>query len=107
MEGKGLNMKQIYEKIKKLLEKTSEQYPGFTDSIIEELEHFHSKNPNAAYELCELLEHRDLTASEVTLYESQLIGIPFPDENGVYHRWGMIISEEEAQKIIENEYCEE
>lgn len=100
-------MQDIYEDLRRRLENVSKQYPDFVDSIISELKHSVNKNPNAAKQLLDYLESdTDLDAYKVTLYETQLIGVPLPDENGNYFRFGKKISAEEAQKIIESEYCD-
>ena len=50
--------------------------------------------------------HRLANASEISEFLMYCIGVPYCDDNGVWHRWDKIITEKEAYEISQLEYCE-
>ncbi len=89
-------------KLKKMLEKVEKSYPEFVDSIIndcarhgEELKEkiisFINENPSA-------------NSSDVLEYELYLIGLPYCDDNGIWHQKDRIITEQEAIEIVESQF---
>lgn len=95
-------------KLKELLENVSGAYDSFVNCILEDCNYYKSKNHNIRQQLIEFIEkHPDAKASDVLDYETNLIGVPYGDDNGKWYRWGKEITEEEAQRIVDEEYADE
>jgi hypothetical protein len=101
-------MKDTMVVLREKLENVSDSYFEFVDGILFDCEHDKDKNPNIAQQLLEYMNcNPDLSSSDILDYEMTLIGMPYCDDDGVWRRWDKIITEEEAYRIAQTEYCDD
>lgn len=90
LRNKLENVENSYENFIRSMIDTCYEHNGFYDTLTE----FIKNNPNA-------------TADDISEIQMEYIGIPFFDEkDGQWHRWDKIITEEEAARIAQNEFCD-
>lgn len=90
------------------LNKVSDTYENFVSCIVFDCEYYKGKNPNVAEQILEYIEkHPDANSSDILDFEMTAIGIPYCDDNGVWYRWDKVISESEAKRISQEEYCDD
>lgn len=101
-------MKIELEKLSKRLIKVKGTYPEFVRGVIDDCEHFKDKNPNITEQVLEYVKNNpNATPSDIIDYTSDCSGLPWADENDVWHRWDTIITEEEARRITQTEYFDD
>lgn len=93
------------EKLRSLLEKVSDSYEEFVISILEDCESYKEFNPHLCENLIEYIEkYPDADSSEIIEADCYSIGLPWGDTNGKWYRWDEEITEEEAQRIVDEYY---
>lgn len=96
------------EKLREKLNNVSDTYPEFVRGILEDCEYYKDKNPHIAEEVLQYIdENPKADTSDITDFELYCIGIPWGDENGKWYRWDKEITEEEAKRITQEEYCDD
>ncbi len=90
------------------LRKVNDSYPEFVLAMLLDCRLYSDKCPDLEQKLIEYIDnHPEADIEEVSDYEEDCIGIPWCDDEDVWHRWDKIISEEEAQRIAQEEYCDD
>lgn len=99
-------MMNIIETLREKLNNVSDAYPNFVRCILEDCEDYKDKNPKIAEQVLQYIdENPNAQTSDILDFEMDCIGIPWEDDNGIWHRWNEIITEEEAKRIAQTEYC--
>ena len=98
--------------MEKRLRTLLEQAAGAYDSIVEEIvtgcDYYKDKNDKVCEQLLSFIAANPNANIGVIFDEySNLIGIPYSDDNGKWYRWGKEITSEEAQRITNEEYCDD
>lgn len=85
------NVENSYDNFIRSMIDTCYEHKGFYNTLTE----FLKNNPNAS-------------ADDISELQMEYIGIPFfDDKDGQWHRWDKIITEEEAARIAQNEFCDD
>ena len=93
------------ELLKSKLKAVSDSYPDFVNCIVEDCNRYSDKNPLLCEQVLTFLnDNPNATSSEICDFELDLIGVPYCDDNGKWFRWGIEITEEEAQRVANDEY---
>ena len=93
--------------VKEELQKVNNQYDRFIEFTLDDADFYRNENPHILEQLLAYLtRHDNLTAGDVTEYMCYLIGLPYGDYNGKWYRWDNEITEEEAQRIVDEKYSE-
>lgn len=101
-------MKNNLEKLKEKLRNVNDTYPEFVRGIIEYCEKYSEKNPQITEQVLKYVEENpNADSSAIIDYTDDCRGLPWGDDNGVWHRWDTIITEEEADRIVQTEYCDD
>lgn len=96
----------ILEVIESELKNIKNAYPNFIEFTLSDIEDYKEINPHIAEQLLAFLtRHNNLSAGKVCEYMCYLIGLPY-EENGIWYRWDTVITEEEAERIVREEYSE-
>ena len=91
--------------LKQRLEAISDSYYDFVRGILEDCKDY--KHLNIEKQLIDYIDaHPEADTSEILEFEMDAIGIPYGDDDGKWYRWGKEITEEEAQRIVDEEYSE-
>ena len=99
-------MKDIKSAVIEELQKVNNQYDRFIEFTVDDAEFYKNENPHILVQLLAYLtRHDNLNAGDVTEYMCYLIGLPY-EEDGKWYRWDTKITEEEAQKIVDEKYSE-
>ena len=100
-------MKNLKDAVREELQKARNPYDNFVRYVLEDAEYYKNENPNILSQLLAYLtRHEDLAASDIAEYMCYLIGLPYEAEDGKWYRWDTEITEEEAQKIVDEKYSE-
>ena len=98
----------LIETLREKLNKVSDTYPEFVRGILEDCEYYKDKNPHVAEEVLQYIdENPKADTSDILDYEMYRIGIPWGDEDGKWYRWDKEITEDEARRITQAEYCDD
>lgn len=96
------------EKLRQKLNNVSDAYPEFVKGVIHNCEHHKDKNPNIAQQVLEYIQNNPKAdTSDIIEYTSDCKGLPWEDDDGVWHRWDAIITKKEAKRIVQTEYCDD
>lgn len=106
----NLNDKSI-EYLKNLLMNVLDSYYYFVLGVITDCKRSKKKYPEKCSNVTEQIiayieEHTKAKSSEIIEYTSNCYGLPWGDDEGVWHRWNEIITEEQAKQIVQREYCD-
>ena len=100
-------MKSLKSAVREELQKVKNQYDRFIEFTLDDADYYKNENPQILTQLMAYLtRHDNLTAGDVTEYMCYLIGLPYEAEDGKWYRWDTEITEEEAQKIVDEKYSE-
>lgn len=91
---------------KEISTRFKEPYEGFFSSFVDDCEYYTKENPELIKQLTEYLVTENPSLDDVLFYELYLSGLPYGDDNGKWYRWDTEITEEEAQKIVDEKYSE-
>lgn len=93
----------VFKKLRDLLEQVSDTYDNFVMGIMDDC----IGNEDHAQALINFIEeHSQANSSDISEFHLDYIGVPWCDDNEVWHRWNKIITEEEAQRIAQEKYCD-
>jgi len=94
----------MLEKLKSNLKSVSDYYDDFYLGIIDRCE----SNAELTEHILNFMEDNpDANTSEILIDMMYFIGLPYCDDNGVWHSKGKIITEEEAVRISEADFCDD
>lgn len=94
------------EELEGKLNNVSDSYPEFVRDILEDCEIHKEKDENLKENVFYyMVEHPNADTSDILDFEMNCIGIPWGDDDGKWYRWGFQITEEEAKRITQEEYC--
>lgn len=101
-------MMNIIETLKEKLNNVSDTYPEFVRCVLEDCEDYKDKNPHIAEQVLRYIEENPKAdSSDILDFESNCTGLPYGDDDGKWYRWGKEITEEEAIRITQTEYCDD
>ncbi len=98
----------IVETLKEKLNNVIDTYPEFVKGVIHNCEYYKDKNPKIAQQVLEYIQNNpNADTSDIIEYTSDCKGLPYGDDNGKWYRWDKEITEEEARRITQAEYCDD
>lgn len=101
-------MERNVRKLESMLENVEDSYSAFVESIVTGCEYYSDKNDHICEQLIDFIESNPTADSSMILEKyDEIIGIPYGDDNGKWYRWGIEITEDEAQRITNEEYADE
>lgn len=97
--------------LREMLISVSDSYDYFVLGVIADCKRSKKKYPEKCSNITEQIiayieEHPKAKSSEIIEYTSNCCGLPWGDDEGVWHRWNEIITEEQAKQIVQSEYCD-
>lgn len=91
-------------KLKSALKSVSDYYDDFYSGIIDRCEN----NPELTEHILNFMkDNPNANTSEILIDMMYFIGLPYCDDDGVWHSKDRIITEEEAIRISETEFCDD
>ena len=94
----------MLEKLKNKLKSVSDCYDDFYAGIVERCK---GNSELTEHILKFITDNPDSNTSDILIDMMIFIGLPYRDGSGQWHRWDKIISEEEAERIAQDEFCED